>query len=120
MSVTSQYDADHQILELHLSGVLRHDEFIAHQQEVARLIDAGGSPRILVMVGDFQGWEKGGDWQNLDFMFSYGARIAKIAFVGDKQWEDQFKLFTGAGYRETPVGYFETGREEIARAWLLG
>ena len=119
MSVTSHYDPESQIFEIHLSGILRHDEFTSHQQQVAQRIDCGETPRILVMVGDFEGWEKGGDWENLDFMFSHGAHIAKIAFVGDKQWEDQFKLFTGAGYRATPVGYFEPGREETARAWLL-
>jgi hypothetical protein len=120
MSVIARYDSVHQLYEIQLSGVLRHEEFTAHQADVARHIEAGHAPRVLVVVGDFQGWERGADWQNLDFLFSYGDQIAKIAFVGDKQWEDSFKLFTGAGYRATPVGYFETGREEIARAWLLG
>lgn len=119
MSVIVNYDPSHQLCEIRLGGVLKHDEFTAHQENLAARIVAGDRPRILVIVGDFQGWEPGGDWNNLDFMFSHGAKIAKIAFVGDKRWEDQFKMFAGAGFREAPVGYFETGREDMARAWLL-
>ena len=120
MPVTFQYDKASQLCEIHVSGVLSTDELTANQTRIAPHIEAGDQPKLLVVIGDFQGWERGGDWNNLDFMFSHGTRIAKIAFVGDKRWEDQCKMFVGAGFRSAPVGFFETGHEEIARAWLLG
>ena len=120
MPLTFQYDKAAQLCEIHLSGVLADSELTENQARLAPHIEAGDQPKVLVIVGDFQGWERGGDWNNLDFMFSHGTRIAKIAFVGDKCWEDQFKMFVGAGFRSAPVGYFETGHEDIARAWLLG
>lgn len=120
MPLTFQYDKAAQLCEIRLAGVLSNDELKDNQARLAPHIEAGDQPRILVIVDDFQGWERGGDWNNLDFMFSHGTRIAKIAFVGDKRWEDQFKMFVGAGFRNAPVGYFETGREDTARAWLLG
>lgn len=120
MPITSQYDKPNQLCEIHLSGVLRHEELTANQEKLAPHIEAGDQPRILVVVDDFAGWERDGDWSNLDFMFSHGAKIAKIAFVGDKRWEDQLKMFVGAGFRSAPVGYFESEHIDVARAWLLG
>lgn len=120
MPITFQYDKATQICEIRLSGVLRNEELTANQERLAPHIEAGDQPRILVIVDDFVGWERGGDWNNLDFMFSHGAKIAKIAFVGDKTWEDQLKMFVGAGFRNAPVGYFDPEGIEVARAWLLG
>lgn len=119
MPITFHYDKPNQLCEIRLSGVLSDAELSDNQARLAPHIEAGDEPRILVIVGEFLGWERGGDWNNLDFMFSHGSKIARIAFVGDKKWEDQLKMFVGAGFRSAPVGYFETGREEIARAWLL-
>ena len=120
MPITFNYDPATQLGEIHLSGVLRHEELIANQEKLAPHIEGGDMPRLLVIVDDFVGWERGGDWNNFDFMFSHGTKIAKIAFVGDKSWEDQLKMFVGAGFRNAPVGYFETEHTDVARAWLLG
>ena len=40
-----------------------------------------------MLLDHFGGWQKGGDWVNFDFMFSYGDKIAKIAIcgAGDKE-----------------------------------
>ena len=120
MSITTHYDAEQQMYEIRLGGTLRHMEFAARQSELASHIQAGHRPRVCVLLQDFQGWETGEDWDNLDFMFSHGDEIPKIAIVGDKKWEDEFRLFTGAGFRKTEVRFFETGHEEPARAWLVG
>jgi hypothetical protein len=119
MPITLNYDKTLQLCEIHLSGVLRHEELTANQEALAPYIEAGDQPRILVVVGDFQGWERGGDWSNFEFMFSHGTRIAKIAFVGDRVWEERLKMFVGAGFRSAPVAYFEPEHIAVARDWLL-
>lgn len=120
MPLQFNYDPTYQLCEIQLAGTLSHDELLAGQARLAPLIEAGAEPRVLVVVGDFGGWQSVGDWNNLDFMFSHGSKISKIAFVGDKKWEDELKMFVGAGFRSAPVGYFESGREDVAKAWLLG
>lgn len=120
MSVRYQYHPSDQICEIHISGVLGHAEFTAAQAGLAERIAGGDQPRVLVVLDGFVGWEKGGDWSNLDFMLTHGEKIAKIAIVGDKSWESNVKMFAGAGYRSAPVGFFETERADQARAWLLG
>jgi len=119
MSVSIRFDPASPLCEIHIRGVLQRSGFAASENELASHIEAGNSPRILVVLEDFAGWEKGADWNNLDFVFTHGDKIAKIAIVGDKRWEAEVKMFTGAGMRSTPVGYFEPDRLADARAWVL-
>jgi hypothetical protein len=119
MSTNLSYDAATQLAELHIRGVLKRDELSGFESEIASRIDAGELPRVLVLLDNFSGWQKGEDWNNFDFMFSYGDKIAKIAIVGADAKEAEVKAFTGAGLRPTPVKFFTTEEIEAARDWLL-
>lgn len=120
MAVSMTFDEATQICEMHISGKLDRSGFKASESEMTALITSGKRPRVLVVLDGFHGWDQQGDWNNLDFMFTHGDKIERIAVVGDKRWEAEVKMFTGAGIRKTPVGYFETERIEDARAWVLG
>jgi hypothetical protein len=113
-----QYDPASQVFEFHISGVLKRSDLAAGEAEMAARIDAGESPRVLVLLDGFGGWQKGEDWNNFDFMFSYGDKIAKIAIVGAGDKQAEVKAFTGAGLRPTPVQFFAAA--DAARDWLLG
>src|SRR3954464_15655877 len=106
------------ICVLRISGVLRQDEFAATQAELAREIDAGAKPRLLVIGDDFEGWERGADWNDLDFLFSHSGEIARIAVVAEPQWEVQALAFAGAGVRPAPVKFFPSTELAQARTWL--
>jgi hypothetical protein len=103
---------------LRFSGVLKRSEFGGTQTTAARAIDAGVKPRILAILENFQGWEKGADWNDLDFMLSHGNEIAKIAIVGEPRWEPEALAFAGAGFRSAPVKFFPSDQQAEARAWL--
>ena len=103
---------------LRCSGVVKRSEFAADQAALARAIDAGAQPRVLALLKNFEGWEKGADWNDLDFMLSHGNEIAKIAIVGDPRWEADALAFAGAGFRRAPVKFFPADQEANARAWL--
>ena len=94
------------ISELRISGVLKQDEFAAAQAELARKIDAGAKPRLLIIGENFEGWERGADWNDLDFMISHGGKISKIAIVAEPRWETLALAFAGAGIRRAPVKFF--------------
>ena len=106
------------ICVLRISGVLKQEEFAAAQTELARKIDAGAKPRLLVVGDDFEGWERGADWNDLDFLFSHSGEIARIAVVADPRWEVQALAFAGAGVRRAPVKFFPANELEQARTWL--
>jgi SpoIIAA-like len=119
MPATFQYDFATQLVELHINGILAREDMVAVENAMAGYIDAGDQPRVLVTLRNFGGWEKGGDWDNFDFMFSYGDKLAKIAIVGAGAKEAEVKAFTGAGLRPTPVCFFAESEAADARAWLL-
>ena len=103
---------------LQISGVLNQDEFAATQADLARKIDAGAKPRLLVVGENFAGWERGPDWNDLDFLISHSGEIAKIAVVAEPQWEVQALAFAGAGLRPAPVKFFPPSELAQARTWL--
>ena len=103
---------------LRFSGVLKRSEFGGTQEAASRAIEAGVKPRVLAILENFEGWEKGADWNDLDFMLTHGNEIAKIAIVGDPRWEPDAMAFAGAGFRRAPVKFFPTAQLAEARAWL--
>jgi SpoIIAA-like len=106
------------IFVLRISGILKRSEFAAGQDLLARKIEAGAKPRVLAVAENFEGWERGADWNDLDFIFSYSDAITKIAIVGDRRWETQALAFGGAGVRRAPVKFFPPNELAQARAWL--
>jgi hypothetical protein len=106
------------ICVLRISGIWKRSDFGASQDEVAHNIDAGARPRVLAILEDFEGWERGADWNDLDFLFSHSDKIARIAIVGEPRWEVQGLAFAGTGFRSAPVRFFPPNELEQARAWL--
>lgn len=120
MPVEMKYEADG-ICALRISGILKRSEFDAEQSALSHKIDTGLKPRLLVMLENFEGWEQGKDWGNdLEFLFSYSERIAKIAIVAELRWETLALAFAGAGFRRAPVKFFPPNELEQARSWLAG
>jgi hypothetical protein len=117
MSASIEYEPD-DICVLRFSGLLRQAEFGALQDQLARKIDAGAKPRLLAIVENFEGWEKGTDWDDLDFLFSYSNKIEKIAILAEPKWEVHGLAFAGAGVRKAPVKFFPSDQLAEARAWL--
>jgi hypothetical protein len=117
MSVQMQYEPN-DICVLRMSGILKRSEFGTEQTELARHIDAGSKPRLLVILENFEGWERGADWNDLDFLFSHANKISKIAIVAERRWEPLALAFAGAGVRRTPVKFFPSNELEQARKWL--
>jgi hypothetical protein len=104
---------------LHFSGILKRSEFAKQQEGLAQKIDCGTKPRVLAVLENFEGWERGADWNDLDFMISHGGEIAKIGIVGEARWEVQALAFAGAGVRRAPVKFFTPNQLVEARAWLV-
>jgi hypothetical protein len=117
MSATLEQYPD-RLLVLRVEGKLKKSELDAVQAEFVRNIAGAGAVKLLVLLENFTGWERGEDWGDTDFFFSHGNDFEKIAVVGNPRWEAEVLAFTGAGLRKGPVKFFfETGETE-ARAWL--
>ena len=112
-----QYQADG-IYVLRISGILKRSEFGAEESALARHIETESTPRLLVILENFEGWERGADWNDLDFYISHGRKISKIAIVAERRWEPLALAFAGAGVRRAPVKFFPPNELEQARSWL--
>ena len=119
MSATFQFTPDNSVCEFHTSGTLKRSEFAIIEKDLASLITTGVEPRLLVILENFGGWESGEDWDNLEFMFTHGEKIARIAVIGEARWEAEVKMFAGAGLRRAPVEFFTPDRIEEARTWVV-
>ncbi|MCE5230394.1 STAS/SEC14 domain-containing protein [bacterium] len=110
-----------EIKVVRLSGMLRKAEVDAIQWgEVAKMTpgQADAKVNVLVIAEDFAGWHRGDPWGDVRFIAKHGGMIARMAIVADPVWEDQFLMFTGAGFRKTQIKYFTPDRLDEARAWL--
>jgi hypothetical protein len=103
---------------LRISGILKRSEFGAEEKALARHIDSGSNPCLLVILENFEGWEGGADWNDLDFYVLHGRKISKIAIVAERRWEPLALAFAGAGVRRTPVKFFPPNELGQARGWL--
>lgn len=119
MSAKIEAEGDN-LYVLHVSGILKRNEFDAGQSTVGREIETGARPRLLVVLQDFEGWERDADWNDIDFMLTRGAGIAKIAIVGQASWKPGALAFAGAGFRSAPVKFFLPEQIAEARSWLAG
>jgi stage II sporulation SpoAA-like protein len=117
MPVEMNYEPDETCV-LRISGILKRSEFGAEERALARHIDSGLNPRLLVILENFEGWEGGADWNDLDFYIFHGHRVSKIAIVAERRWEPLALAFAGAGVRRTPVKFFLPNELDLARRWL--
>ena len=118
MPATIQRETNH-TYTLRLSGTVQRLEFAAVQDKMAPDIDAGVKPRVLALLENFDGWERGADWGDLEFLFSHSNEIGKIAIVGEPKWERDALAFAGAGLRNALVKFFPTTQLTDARDWLV-
>jgi hypothetical protein len=106
------------VLTVRISGKLTQPELAQVQTAAAKIIDSQGKGRFLIIVDDFQGTEKEGDWGDVSFQVRYDPMIEKIAIVGEKKWEDLALMFTAKGVRRVAIEYFQSTEMAKARAWL--
>jgi hypothetical protein len=107
-----------EICVLRISGMLKRSEFATQQDWVAKKIDGGAKPRLLVILDNFEGWERRADWNDFDFLLAHSDEIARIAIVTEPRWEAHALAFAGAGVRRAPVKVFRPEELTEARSWV--
>jgi hypothetical protein len=105
-------------LTIRISGMLTYAEYDAGQRKAAEIMRQQGRMRSLVLLEQFLGLEKEGNWGDISFAMEFDKYLEKIAFVGEKKFEDYVFLFTGKGVRKVPIEFFEPADLAKARAWL--
>jgi hypothetical protein len=111
-------DTTEGVLTIKFTGKLRQPELAAVQRSARELVEQHGKVRVLAVVEDFLGWEKGGDWGDLSLQMEVDPHIEKMAIVGERRWEELALIFAAKGLRRFPIEYFQPAELGRARAWL--
>lgn len=103
---------------LRITGLLRKSEWDSALATEAEHWRPETRLKVLVIVKDFKGWERGADWGDMDFFVEHDHQIEKIAIVADPKWKLETLMFAGAGVRSAQVKFFPESQLTMARAWL--
>jgi hypothetical protein len=106
------------IVTVRIAGKLTQAELAAVQRSVSAIIGKQGKVRILLLADKFEGWERGGTWDDLSFHTENDRNIERMAIVADKKWEDAALMFVAKGLRKFPIEHFEGSQLAAAEAWL--
>jgi SpoIIAA-like len=101
-----------------ITGLLRKSEMDAALAAEARKWGPATRTKALVMVENFEGFERGADWGDISFLVKHDHQIDKLAIVADPKWEIETLTFAGAGFRQGQVKFFPQNQLAQARAWL--
>ncbi len=111
-------DTSGPILSAKISGELSKTEVSQMQAGALEAIRRWGKIKGLLILENFRGWSREGDWGDITFMSEHDKDIAKIAVVGEEEWKDLFFAFLAKGFRQAEIEYFLPGDLAKARAWL--
>ena len=118
MPASIEHESDN-LYRVRISGVFSKTELENVQAVAAQEIKRLGRIKLLFILEQFQGWERGVDWGDVTFFTSHEKDIGRIAIVGDEEWRDHALAFAGAGIRKAAVRFFPPAERSQARAWLL-
>jgi hypothetical protein len=118
MPASVRHESDN-LYRVHISGLLSKTELDNVQAVAAQEIKRLGRIKLLFILEQFQGWERGADWGDVTFFTMHDEDIEKIAIVGDEKWRDHALAFAGAGIRKAAVKFYPSSESAQAHAWLL-
>ena|SRR5689334_9804842 len=118
MSISLLHDHDN-VYRMEVSGLLRKAEWDRYESTMAGEMRRSGHVKLLVVIQhNFEGWERGVNWNDLTFYVAHGDEIDRIAIVGDDRWKADALVFAAAGLRKAPVEFFTPDDVARATAWL--
>jgi len=111
-------DRNGPIISVKISGEVSRVEVGQIQAAALKAIQRCGKISALLILDDFRGWKREGNWGDISFMTQHDKEIAKIAVVGDEQWRDLIYAFLAKGFRSAAIEYFPRADLTKARVWL--
>lgn len=117
VSVGIRRIGDHVYLKMELSGRLEHDDYELMVPMIESAISGIEKPKIEVLVDaiDFGGWDLRAAWDDLKFGLKHNSEFTKLAFVGNKKWEE-YGIKISNWFINARMRYFEDIEE--AHQWL--
>ena len=109
--------SDSNVVHLHLSGKLTHEDYEFFGPELEQLIQKHGKIRVLMEMEDFHGWTAHALWDDIKFDLQHFKDIEKLAMVGDREWEKWMATFCKP-FTTAKLQYFDAGQLDEAWDWI--
>ena len=106
------------VYRLEIRRLLLETDLARAEGALAAEITRIGPVKLLVVLKEFEGVERQGNWDHASFYMEHGDDIARIAIVGPERWRDEMLTFSAAGLRKGPVEFFPEDATAQALAWL--
>ena len=104
-----------------MSGKVTAEDYDVLLPKLDEAISAHGKINLLVLMGDFEGWD-GLDAAKDDFKFGTQEyrQVEKAAFVGENKWMKRAVKIMGPFTRRTEERVFEPDQLDEAWRWVKG
>lgn len=116
-SVVLTTPAQSSIVALRISGKLTKEDYEQFLPLLEQRIREHGKIRLLVELGDFEGWTASAAWEDIKFDFKHFTDIERIAIVGHGMWEHGLAVFSKP-FTAAKVRFFDREDVEEARRWI--
>lgn len=105
------------VLCVEVSGKLTQQDYDDLIPSWEAVIARHGKMRLLFVMRDFSGWEPRAAWDDFRFDREYGAKVERVAMVGDKNWQEWICKLGGL-FTRTEVRYFDLTDLAAAEQWI--
>lgn len=75
------------IVAIRPSGRLSHADYQAFEPKLDAVIEKAGAVRLLVDLGEFEGWELQAAWDDFALGLRHMGDFERLALVGDRDWQ---------------------------------
>jgi hypothetical protein len=111
-------ESDGRAIGFKVSGRVTKEEVSAFEPQVERAIEHGGKRPIGVLadLSAMDGASWSARWEEMRFLSRWKDRIARVAVVGAKRWEEiRAEVLGGTVLVEAETRYYDSG--EVLHAW---
>jgi hypothetical protein len=105
------------VLGVKLSGRLHDEDYDRFVPMVDLATTREGRLRLLLQFDDFHGWSEHALWDDLNFEASHSQDIARLALVGDPEWEP-WMAKVAKPFTLEDVRRFAPADLELAKTWI--
>jgi len=104
-------------MQMSITGKLEHEDYVLMVPMLENAIAGIQKPKIEVLVDatDFEGWALEAAWDDLKFGMKHKDEFTKIAFVGNKKWEE-YGIKVSNWFMSGEMRYFED--INAAKEWI--
>jgi hypothetical protein len=117
VSIGITHVGDEFFLKISVKGKLTHKDYEKMVPMIENALVGVKEPKIKVLVDarEFEGWDMHAAWDDLKFGLKHSKEFTKLAFVGNKMWEE-YSIKISNWFMSGEMRYFQDLDEAIS--WL--